>query len=86
MAVGLPTTILGDAPDRLADVAIALAAAPALLVAGSEDRLLDLALLARWSATIPGVSLHVLDGAGHVPDGKQRAEVSRIVTRFLQRE
>lgn len=65
IAIGLPTVIAQDNPERVAHLARGLAAAPWLLVAGDKDQFCDLAVLQRWAADAPRATPTVLPGIGH---------------------
>jgi pimeloyl-ACP methyl ester carboxylesterase len=57
--------------------------APTLVLGGSEDRVAPPAQLRALHAAIPGSTLALIDGAGHVPSGTRPAEVAAVVRRFL---
>lgn len=56
---------------------------PALVLAGSADRVVPLAHLRALHEAIPGASLAVIDGAGHVPITDRPDDVTLLVRRFL---
>jgi pimeloyl-ACP methyl ester carboxylesterase len=58
---------------------------PTLLVWGSEDRLVPLAVGEDWVARIPGAELVVLEGAGHNPQLEVPDRFSEIVLAFAER-
>ncbi len=66
------------APDRLRRLTV-----PALVLVGSEDRLVDFTSASSLVAQLPGARLERIDGAGHVvpEDGGER--VSAMVAEFL---
>lgn len=67
-----------DARPWLADIH-----APALVLAGSADQVAPLAHLRAVHEGIPGASLAVIDGAGHVPITDRPDDVTDLVRRFL---
>ena len=56
---------------------------PTLVLAGSADQVAPLAQQRVLHEAIPGASLAVIDGAGHVPIGEQLDDVGLLVRRFL---
>ena len=56
---------------------------PALVLAGGADQVAPLAHLRALHEAIPGASLAVIDGAGHVPIGERPEDVALLVRRFL---
>ena len=58
-------------------------AAPTLVVWGTEDRLVDVALAPRAARTIPDARLMVLDGVGHVAQMERPETVARAVLGLL---
>jgi pimeloyl-ACP methyl ester carboxylesterase len=56
---------------------------PALVLAGSDDQVVPLAHLRALHEAIPGASLAVIDGAGHVPITDRPDDVTVLVRRFL---
>jgi 3-oxoadipate enol-lactonase len=56
---------------------------PALVLAGSADQVAPLAHLRALHEAIPGASLAVIDGAGHVPITDRPDDVTDLVRRFL---
>jgi 3-oxoadipate enol-lactonase len=56
---------------------------PTLVLAGGADQVAPLAQLRALHAAIPGASLAVIDGAGHVPIGERPDDVGFLVRRFL---
>jgi pimeloyl-ACP methyl ester carboxylesterase len=62
---------------------LALIGVPALVLAGSADEIVPLAHLRALHEAIPGASLAVIDGAGHVPITDRPDDVTVLVRRFL---
>jgi pimeloyl-ACP methyl ester carboxylesterase len=56
---------------------------PTLVLAGGADQVVPLVHLRMLHAAIPGASLAVIDGAGHVPIGERPDDVCFLVRRFL---
>jgi pimeloyl-ACP methyl ester carboxylesterase len=56
---------------------------PTLVLAGSDDPVAPVAQLRALHQAIPGASLAVIDGAGHVPIGERLDDVRVLVQRFL---
>lgn len=83
LAIGLPTTIVGDHPDRVADLTAALDAAPSLLLAGTADQFCELPKLRAWTAARPGARLVELEGAGHFYTGAALDDLVRRSVEFL---
>ena len=67
------------APERLATIGI-----PVLLLWGEEDALLPVATARRGQPQIPGSTLRVYPGVGHLPQEEIPAESARDVERFLK--
>ena len=86
VAIGFPTTIIGDDPDRVADVAAALAAAPSLLLAGTADQFCELPRLRGWIAGRSNARLIELEGAGHFFFGSALDDVIDRAVNFLDGE
>jgi pimeloyl-ACP methyl ester carboxylesterase len=57
---------------------------PTLLLWGSEDRLVPLAVGEHWVKRIPGAELIVLEGAGHNPQLEMPDRFSEIVLAFAE--
>jgi pimeloyl-ACP methyl ester carboxylesterase len=57
--------------------------APALVLAGGADPVAPVAHQRALHQSIPGASLAVIDGAGHVPIGERPDDVGLLVRRFL---
>jgi pimeloyl-ACP methyl ester carboxylesterase len=69
-----------DAFERLGEVAV-----PALVLHGSEDRLVDPANAALLAERIPGAELVILDGAGHAYQLERPDEADEAVLDFVRR-
>jgi pimeloyl-ACP methyl ester carboxylesterase/predicted glycosyltransferase len=57
---------------------------PTLLIHGSDDRVRPLALSERAHAAIPGSSLVVFEGAGHMPGGRHPVRMNLLLRDFFQ--
>lgn len=79
-AIGFPSTIVGDHPDRIADVRRGFAACPTLLLSGTRDQFSELDRLRAFCADAPAAALDVLEGRGHFFTGDdERAVVARAI-------
>jgi pimeloyl-ACP methyl ester carboxylesterase len=58
-------------------------AVPSLIVVGSEDFFTPVPIARLMSDAIPGASLAVIDGAGHLPNMEAPAEFNRALSLFL---
>jgi pimeloyl-ACP methyl ester carboxylesterase len=56
---------------------------PTLVLAGSADQVAPLAHLRELHGAVPGASLAVIEGAGHVPITDRPDDVTTLVRRFL---
>jgi pimeloyl-ACP methyl ester carboxylesterase len=56
---------------------------PTLVLAGAADQVAPLRQLRALHEAVPGASLAVIEGAGHVPIGDRPEEVGLLVQRFL---
>jgi uncharacterized protein len=82
-AVGFPTTILGQAPDRVAVVERALdRRLPWLFVEGDADQFCEVPRLQAWVDGRSWARNDVLPGRGHFFAGADEAEVSDRVAHF----
>ena len=81
VSVALPTTVVGDHPERLAGVAGALrSGVPWLFLSGDRDPLSELPRLRRYCDGHPSARLEVLSGEGHFFQGDgRRAVVARAI-------
>jgi pimeloyl-ACP methyl ester carboxylesterase len=61
---------------------LARVAAPTLLCWGAHDRLAPLICAEAWQKEIPGATLRVFDGSGHVPHVEEPEAVAAAVTEF----
>jgi pimeloyl-ACP methyl ester carboxylesterase len=61
-----------------------LAATPALLVWGEDDRLVPLAYADEFRRRLPRARLEVVKGAGHAPDLEQPEMTAQLVQSFLK--
>lgn len=57
--------------------------APALLVWGSEDKLIHVSAVAVWAASIPQLQVEILKGIGHMPMVEAAADTAKIYQGFL---
>jgi pyruvate dehydrogenase E2 component (dihydrolipoamide acetyltransferase) len=60
--------------------AIAGLALPVQVIWGRDDRIIP---VAHTGAVAPGVPVHVLEGAGHLPHMEKSGEVNRLIRRFI---
>jgi len=58
--------------------------APALLLWGREDRLIDVSSVPIWSRGIPNLRVNIWDGIGHMPMVEQPGRTARLYRGFLQ--
>jgi pimeloyl-ACP methyl ester carboxylesterase len=65
-------------PDDLAAIR-----APALLIHGERDRVIEVASSQRLARGLSAAALHVLPGVGHVPQLETPGRVARMVDRFI---
>jgi alpha/beta superfamily hydrolase len=83
-AFGFPTTIVGDDPDRIADVRRAIAGPiPSLFVSGDADQFCELDRLRGWAHESPTARLDVLAGVGHFPSGPDAERICRRIADFV---
>lgn len=83
-AIGLPTSIVGDHPDRLAHVERALGRElPWLLVHGDADPFCEPARIAGWTRGRPEVRVDLLPGQGHFFEGPALDDLCARVSGFL---
>lgn len=60
-------------------------AAPALVIWGAQDRVLDASAAPVWAAALGDAEVAVLPGVGHVPMMEASAETARRIEAFLDR-
>src|SRR5207302_1237975 len=83
-AVGFPTTILGQAPDRVAVVERALdRRLPWLFIGGDADQFCELDRVRAWSDGRAWVRNDVLEGRGHFLTGPDELDVCERVAGFV---
>ncbi|MFT7841030.1 alpha/beta fold hydrolase [Saccharothrix sp. BKS2] len=70
-----------ERPDYLGS--LARVAVPALVVVGAEDEYTPVEVARRLHAVIPGSTLAVVDGAGHLPNLERPEAFTGVVERFL---
>ena len=61
-----------------------LAGLPTLVVVGEQDRVTPPAIARSIADAIPGATLSVIPGAGHLPPVEQPLATTRVLTEFLQ--
>jgi pimeloyl-ACP methyl ester carboxylesterase len=76
----MPSLLAFDARPWLAGIDV-----PTLVLAGSADQVVPIARLRALHEAIPGASLAVIEGAGHVPVTDAPDDVTLLVRRFLAR-
>jgi uncharacterized protein len=87
VAVGLPTTIVGDDPERVAVLQRAVdRRVPSLFIAGDEDQFCELDRIAAWIDGRAWARQEVLRGAGHFFAAADEALVCRRVAEFVAQE
>ena len=85
VAVGFPTTILGDDAERLAEVDRALARdRPTLFLQGDQDQFCRLAQIDVWRQRHVEVTVDTVAGMGHFPVGLHEAYVAERVASFTR--
>ncbi len=85
VAVGFPTTIIGDHPERLSEITSALdAGVPSLFVHGDADIFCEHPRVRDYRTTRPHVTVEELAGFGHFFQAAwEERELVSIVTRFV---
>ncbi|MDB4970499.1 MAG: alpha/beta hydrolase family protein [Myxococcales bacterium] len=82
-AVGFPTTLLGEDPDRVGHLEAALdRRVPWLFIGGDADQFCEIDRLDAWVAGRPWAKSEVLSGRGHFLSGSDAVEVCERVARF----
>jgi pimeloyl-ACP methyl ester carboxylesterase len=56
----------------------------AMLIWGAQDRYLDVSLAGRFSQSLPGLRLEIIDGCGHCPHEEKPHRVVALVEGFLR--
>ena len=74
-----------DGPARRPRRCAGACGVPALVIHGTEDRCQPVAR-GRRLAELTGGELVVLEGAGHLPHGREPVKVNRLVTEFVDRD
>jgi alpha/beta superfamily hydrolase len=83
-AVGLPTTIIGDDPERVAHVEAAIARrVPSLFIAGDEDQFCEIDRIAAWIDGKSWAQKDVMHGCGHFFSDEQSRQVCTRVANFV---
>ena len=67
-----------DLPTRLSQLR-----APALIVWGKQDRLIDVSAAAMWQAALPKAQVVLLDGIGHMPMVEAPADTAKLYAAFI---
>lgn len=57
--------------------------APALIVWGKQDRLIDVSAAAVWQAALPKAQVVLLDGIGHMPMVEAPADTAKLYAAFI---
>lgn len=68
-----------DSTPLLADIDV-----PTLVISGDEDELIPAAAARELAGAVPGATLTLIRGAGHVPTLEEPTAVSRVVAEFLE--
>jgi uncharacterized protein len=88
-AVALPTQIVGDHADRIADITRALhKGIPTLFVQGDRDPFCELPRLTAWTQNLPHITVETTAGEGHFFRGTEEQASSRVaafIADLLQR-
>jgi pimeloyl-ACP methyl ester carboxylesterase len=84
VAIALPTGIVGDHEDRIADVRAAAHAVPTLFVAGDRDPLCELGRIRGWIEGAKAARLDVLPGVTHFPAGPDLDDLLARAVAFLR--
>jgi alpha/beta superfamily hydrolase len=83
-AVGFPTTLVDERPERLQHIEAALdRRLPWLFVSGDRDQFCELAQLRAWTGARPWTRLQPLPGRGHFFAGDDERAVLSLVTGFV---
>jgi alpha/beta superfamily hydrolase len=84
VAVGLPTTIVGEDPERVALLERSLQrGVPTLYLAGDQDQFCQLDRVAAWVRRGADATLVVLAGEGHFFEAAAEADVVRRAVEFV---
>ncbi len=75
--------IFADFHDSVLTKDLARLQAPALLIWGRKDRLIDVSAVGVWSANVPHLQVEILDGVGHMPMVEVPKQTARIYRAFL---
>jgi len=59
--------------------------APALIVWGKQDRLIDVSAAAVWQAALPKAQLVLLDGIGHMPMVEAPGDTAKLYAEFIDK-
>jgi hypothetical protein len=87
VAVAFPTSIIGDDPERNADVVRALdRGVPALFLHGDRDPLLSIDKIAGWRSGRPHVTVETLPGCAHFFHDEDARTICDRTAEFLRRE
>jgi alpha/beta superfamily hydrolase len=85
VAVGLPTTIVGEDPERVALLERSLTrGVPTLYLVGDQDQFSELDRVAAWVRRGKGATLVVLKGEGHFFAGAAEADVVARAVEFVR--
>lgn len=68
---------------KVLDAALSHVVAPALVIHGALDRVIDVSTARAIAAHVPHATLRVMPGIGHVPQLEAPAEVARMIEKFL---
>jgi alpha/beta superfamily hydrolase len=85
VAVGLPTTIIGEDRERVGHVEAALArGVPSLFIAGDEDQFCEIERIAGWIAGSAWARQEIMRGYGHFFADEQSRQVCTRVAEFVR--
>jgi alpha/beta superfamily hydrolase len=85
VAIGLPTTIVGEDAERVRSITGAIASAPSLFLSGDRDRFCEVDRIAGWVAGRVDAGMHVHPGEGHFFGGATSEVVRRAVAFIVDR-
>lgn len=69
-----------DLPSRLGQIR-----APALVIWGKQDRLIDVSSASVWQTTLPQAQVVLLDGIGHMPMVEAPSDTAKLYAAFIDK-
>jgi pimeloyl-ACP methyl ester carboxylesterase len=82
-ALGTTGKFVWPIPDKGLDKRMHRISAPALIIWGERDRLISSVYAQEFADRLADARVHIIDGAGHVPQWEQLETVGRLVLDFL---